>query len=111
MRKKSESTAPEVTEVAPVEAQQEENAILMNPTEPEVEVVRSLSKFEKQLGLTEEDFSNDYNPSTDLKIRFAGLLEFMHNNNIAQGSPNQSRYNDITRHIMSSFELAKEFVK
>lgn len=110
MRKKSESKAPEATEVAPVEAQ----ALLVteetDPTTPMES--RPVSKFERQTGVTQEELNtSEYNPKVQLKIMFADIMETMHNYQMSQEGQNQSRYNDIMNHILTSCQLVDTFVK
>ena len=70
-----------------------------------------LTKFEKQLGVTEESFMGEYSPSADLKVRFASIMELMHNYHMSCESKNDARYKDIMNHILTSCELATTFVK
>lgn len=73
--------------------------------------VPELTKFEKQLGVTTESFTGEYSPSVDLKLKFASIMELMHNYHMSCESKNDARYKDIMNHILTSCELASTFVR
>ena len=110
MRKKEK--APKVEESALVEETTIEKLLEEIITEEEAIYVPTLSNIQKQCGLTVENFSSmEYSPSVELKLMFAEIMETMHNYHMSCESKNQSRYNDIMNHIVSSCELVNTFVK
>ena len=71
-----------------------------------------LSNIQKQCGLTLEDISSmEYSPSVELKLMFADIMDTMHNYHMSCESKNQSRYNDIMNHILTSCQLVNTFVR
>jgi hypothetical protein len=110
MRKKKTTEAPVVEESTMVEEVSIEQAV-----ELVTEVVmpeRKLSNIQKQCGLTLEDISSmEYSPSVELRLMFADIMDTMHNYHMSCESKNQSRYNDIMNHILTSCQLVNTFVK
>jgi hypothetical protein len=119
MRKKKTTEAPVVEESTMVEEVSIEQAVELE-VHPEAQVNLDefcapeikLSNIQKQCGLTLEDISSmEYSPSVELRLMFADIMDTMHNYHMSCESKNQSRYNDIMNHILTSCQLVNTFVK